>query len=138
MPQATKPFPPRVLAAIRDDKFLAIRAGDEHRFIRIWAVVVDGRVFVRSWTIRPDGWYRTFLKDPAGAILVGARAIRVRARPARGERINDAIDRAYLEKFPSKGWKTYAVGLAKPARRATTTELIPSTPPARGTRGVAR
>jgi hypothetical protein len=114
-----------VLAAVRDEKFLAIRAGDEHRFIRIWAVVVDGRAFVRSWTISPGGWYRTFLEDPAGAILVGDREIRVRARPARGPRLNERVDRAYLEKFPSKGWRKYAVGLAEPARRATTTELIP-------------
>lgn len=125
MAQARKRFPAGVLASIHEDKFLAIRAGDEHRFIRIWGVVVDRRVFVRSWTITPNGWYRTFLEDPAGAILVGEREIRVRARPARGERLNDAIDRAYLEKFPSKGWRKYAVGLAEPARRATTTELVP-------------
>jgi hypothetical protein len=125
MPQTRKRFPPRVLASIHEDKFVAIRAGDEHRFIRIWGVVVDGRVFVRSWTIKPDGWYRTLLENPAGAILIGEREIRVRARPASSERLNDAIDRAYLEKFPSKGWRKFAVGLAEPARRATTTELIP-------------
>ncbi len=125
MAKTTKRFPARVLASIRDDKFLAIRAGKEHRFIRIWAVVVVGRVFVRSWTIKRNGWYRTFLADPAGAIQIGDREIPVRARPARGQRLNDAIDRAYLEKFPSPGWRKYAVGLAEPARRATTTELIP-------------
>jgi hypothetical protein len=80
---------------------------------------------VRSWTIKPNGWYRTFLKNPAGAIRVGERAIPVRARPARGARLLDAIDAAYLEKFPTKGWRTFAVGLAEPARRATTTELRP-------------
>ena len=41
---------------------LRIRAGAEHRFIGIWAVVVDGRVFVRSWSLKPQGWYRTFLE----------------------------------------------------------------------------
>jgi hypothetical protein len=125
MAKATGRFPARVLASIRDDTFLYIRAGEEHRFIGIWGVVVDGRVFVRSWTIKPTGWYRAFQQDPVGAIRIGAREIPVRARAARGERLNDAIDGAYLEKFPSKGWRTYAVGLAEPARRATTTELIP-------------
>jgi hypothetical protein len=126
MPQATKRFPPRVLASIHADTFLAIRAGAEHRFIKIWGVVVGGRVFVRSWTIKPNGWYRTFLEDPAGAIRIGEREIRVRARPTRGARLNDAIDRAYLEKFPTKGWRKYAVGLAEPARRGTTLELLPA------------
>ncbi len=125
MPTTTKRFAPRVLAAIRDGKFLAIRAGEDHRFIRIWAVVVDGRVFVRSWTIKPNGWYRTFRENPAGAIQIGDREILVRARPLRGQRLNAAIDTAYLEKFPSKGWRPFAAGLAEPARRATTTELLP-------------
>lgn len=44
-------FPAGVLAAIRDGKILGIRAGTQpHRFIGIWAVVVEGRVFVRSTT----------------------------------------------------------------------------------------
>jgi hypothetical protein len=122
----TKRFAPRVLASIHADTFLAIRAGEQHRFIQIWGVVVGGRVFVRSWTIKPNGWYRTFLEDPAGAIRIGEREIRVRARPARGARLNDAVDRAYLEKFPTKGWRKYAVGLAEPARRTTTLELLPT------------
>jgi hypothetical protein len=47
-------FSDRILARLRDDKMLAIRAGtDEHRFIGIWAVVVEGRVFVRSWSLTP-------------------------------------------------------------------------------------
>ena len=122
----TKRFAPRVLASIHADTFLAIRAGEQHRFIHIWGVVVGGRVFVRSWTIKPNGWYRAFLEDSAGAIRIGEREIQVRARPARGTRLNDAVDRAYLEKFPTKGWRKYAVGLADPARRATTLELLPT------------
>jgi hypothetical protein len=125
-PQRTssKRLPRNVLASLSDDKFVYIRAGDEHRFIGIWAVVVDGRAFVRSWNLRPDGWYRTFLENAAGAIRIGTREIRVRTRSIRSERLNAAIDRAYLEKFPTKGWRTYAVGLAEPRRRATTLELL--------------
>jgi len=49
---------------------LAIRAGTEpHRFIGIWAVVVDGRVFVRSWSLKPRSWYRTFREDPVGRFI---------------------------------------------------------------------
>ena len=60
------------LAAIRDGKILAIRAGSQpHRFIGIWAVVVDGRVFARSWKQKAGGWYQTFVHDPLGAIQKG-------------------------------------------------------------------
>ena len=55
-------------------------------------VVVDGRVFARSWTSRPDGWYRTFLDDPLGTLQVGEREVRVRARRVTGERLLDQIE----------------------------------------------
>jgi len=48
-------FRPSVLAAIDQSKILRIRAGVEHRFIGIWAVVVNGRVFVRSWNDKASG-----------------------------------------------------------------------------------
>ena len=68
---ATRRFPAGILVAIRDGKILHIRAGSEpHRFIGIWVVVVEGRVFVRSWSLKPRSWYRTFLEEPRGTIQV--------------------------------------------------------------------
>jgi hypothetical protein len=125
MAKTSKRFDGKVLASLRDDKFLNIRAGEEHRFLGIWSVVVGGRAFVRSWNNKPTGWYQAFLDNPAGAIRIGDREIPVRVRKVGAARLNDAIDLAYLEKFPTKGWKKYAVGLAEPARRATTLELLP-------------
>jgi hypothetical protein len=62
-------FPRDILAAIHDGKILGTRAGTEpHRFIGIWAVVVQGRVVVRSSRLKPRSWYRTFLKEPRGTI----------------------------------------------------------------------
>lgn len=118
-------FSKAVLAAIAGPKRLWIRAGREHRFIGIWAVVVDGRVFVRSWSVKPNGWYRTFLEDPRGAIEVTDREIAVSAVPVRGARLNDAISEAYLEKYDSPGSMKYARDLGSPKSRATTTELVP-------------
>jgi hypothetical protein len=119
-------FPGEIVAAIRDGKIIGIRAGSQpHRFIGIWAVVVDGRVFVRSWTLKPQGWYRTFLEEPRGAIMVGDREIAVRALRTRSERLKAAVDRAYLEKYNTPGSIKYARGLRTAKRRATTTELQP-------------
>jgi hypothetical protein len=125
MPSSRK-FTRRVLQAIRDDKVLRVRAGTgDHRFIGIWAVVVEGRVFVRSWSLKPRSWYRTFLEEPRGAILVGGREIPVRAVRTRSERLKDAIDAAYLEKYDTPGSIKYARGLGRAKSRATTTELVP-------------
>jgi len=123
---AAKRFPDDIVAAIRDGKILGIRAGTQpHRFIGIWAVVVEGRVFVRSWSLKPRSWYRTFLEEPRGAITVGDREIPVRAVRTRSERLKDAIDRAYLEKYKTPGSIKYAQDLGGEKSRATTTELVP-------------
>jgi hypothetical protein len=115
------------MAAIRDDKLLCIRAGTgAHRFIKIWAVVVDDRVFVRSWDRKRGGWYRTFVDDPHGAIQLGDREIRVRAAPVTSERIKGAIDRAYAEKYTTPGAIKYVKGFARAPRRDATMELVPA------------
>src|SRR4051812_32508791 len=120
-------FPDDVLTTIDARKMLRIRAGTQpHRFIGIWAVVVEGRVFVRSWSLEPRSWYRTFLEEPAGAIQVGDREIPVRAVRTRSERLKAAVDRAYLEKYNTPGSIKYAQDLGGETSRATTTELVPS------------
>lgn len=114
------------MVAVRDGKILRIRAGSEHPFIGIWSVVVEERVFVRSWSVKPRGWYRAFLGDPRGAILVDGREIPVRAVRPRGERLKDAISDAYLEKYRTRGSIKYARDMGRPKSRATTIELVPA------------
>lgn len=123
---AQRRFASPIVDAILKDKILRIRAGTElHRFIGIWAVVVERRVFVRSWSLKERGWYRTFLERPQGAIQLGGREITVRAVRTRSARQLDAVDRAYLEKYRTPGAIKYARDLARPRSRATTTELVP-------------
>lgn len=124
--KANKHFPHDLLAALQKSSILRIRAGTgSHRFIGIWFVVVDGRILVRSWSLKPDGWYRTFLEQSRGAIQLGKSEIPVRAKPIRTERLRSAADRAYLAKYSTKGAIKYAKDLASPKSRATTLELVP-------------
>jgi len=124
--KANKHFSDDLPAVLQKSLGLHIRAGTgAHRFIGIWFVVVDSRVLVRSWSMKPGGWYRTFLKEPRGAIQVGKSEIPVRAKHIRSERLRNAIDRAYLAKYNSKGAIKYAKDLASPKSRATTLELVP-------------
>jgi len=119
-------FPKAIVAAIRDGKILGIRAGAKpHRIIGIWAVVVEGRVFVRSWSLKARSWYRTFLEEPRGIIAVDGREIPVRAVFTRSKRLKDAVDRAYQEKFPTPGSRHFVQGFKQKKRRETTTELVP-------------
>lgn len=117
-------FPKSIVEALRTGKILGIRAGKgTHRVIGIWVVVVEGRVFVRSWGLKPDGWYRTLLKDPYCTITVGARNIRARAVRTRSERLKDAVSIAYRVKYHTPGSRVYVRGFDRPKRRNTTIEL---------------
>src|SRR5438445_11762325 len=92
-------FSDPLLATLRDGKTVRIRAGGKHRLIGIWGVVVQGRLFVRSWSIKDRSWYRTSLKDPRGFIQLSNRTIPVRAVRTRSARLKAALDRAYLKTY---------------------------------------
>jgi len=123
---ATRRFSKSVVAAIDQSKVLGIRAGSKpHRVIGIWVVVVEGRVFVRSWSLKPRSWYRTFREEPRGIIVIDERELRVRPIFTRSERLKKAVDHAYAEKYNTPGSLHYVKGFRQKQRRDSTTELLP-------------
>ena len=119
-------FPKATVDRIREGKILGIRAGaTPHRIIGIWAVVVEGRVFVRSWSLKERSWYRTFLEDPQGVIEVEGKKIPIRAVFTRSERLKDAVDKAYAQKYQTPGARYFVRGFKNKKRKDTTTELVP-------------
>lgn len=119
-------FSKAVIDNITKARILGLRAGKtKHRFIGIWSVIVEGRVFVRSWSIRPDGWYRTLLREATGTINVEGREIPVRSVRIRSDRVKDAVSRAYKVKYNTPGSIRYVRDLARLPSRETTTELVP-------------
>jgi hypothetical protein len=124
--KAKPQFSDDTLAVLRKSKGLRIQAGTgQHRFIGIWVVDLKDRVFVRSWSVKPNGWYRTFLKEPRGTIQVADCNIALRAIPIKSEALRDAVDRAYLDKYNTPGALKYAKDLGRAKSRATTIELVP-------------
>lgn len=118
-------FTKSLLSSIHATTYLRIRSGTDHRLIVVWVVVVKGRVFVRSWNDKPGGWYRAFLDEPLGAIDVGGRAVAIRARKARGERLMEAIEDAYAAKYTTPASRFYVRGFKTARRRRATLELQP-------------
>jgi hypothetical protein len=96
-----------------------------HRVIGLWVVVARGRVFVRSWSVKPGGWFRTLQNEPRGMLHVEGRAHRVRAVFTRSERLKEAVDRAYAGKYHTPASRKYVRDLTGVKSRATTTELVP-------------
>ena len=122
-------FDRKVLVTLGAGKILGIRVGARpHRFIGIWVVVVEDRVFVRSWSLSTGGWYRTLLEEPTGVIDVAGRQIPVRAVRTRSERLKDAVSLAYRTKYDTPGSVKYVRDLSRPRCRATTSELVPRSP----------
>ena len=125
MPPTRTRFSARRVAAFADAAILGVRSGTEHRYTGVWVVVVEDRVFVRSWNDKPTGWYRAFVDEPRGSVTLGDAEIRVRAAPVGSARIRRAVSEAYAEKYPTKGSVKWVRGFAEPDREAHTLELLP-------------
>ncbi len=112
---------------MKKEKIMGIRAGTDssHRVIGVWMVVVERRVFVRSWNMKPRSWWRTFLEDPYGSLFIGDREISIRAIQTRSERLKDLVSQAYKEKYNTPGSIQYVKEMSRKKSRDTTTELVP-------------
>ena len=119
-------FSEEILATLRKENILGIRAGTDssHRIIGIWAVIVEGRVFVRSWSMSPRSWWCTFLEDPYGSMFVGDKEFRIRAIQTRSERLKDLVSAAYKEKYNTPGSVQYVKDMSRKKSLDTTMELV--------------
>jgi hypothetical protein len=124
MPKDAK-FADDVVDAARKAKILGVRAGTEHRYTGIWVVVVEDRIFARSWNDKATGWFRAFRKEPRGMIQIGKLEVPVRAQVPRSVRIRDAVTAAFAEKYNTKGSQKWVEGFAEPARVTKTIEFLP-------------
>jgi hypothetical protein len=106
-------------------EILGVRSGSEHRYTGVWVVVVERRVFVRSWNDKPTGWYRAFLREPRGSISLGASERAVRASRVRSEQLRRAVSEAYALKYDTRASEKWVRGFAEEEREAVTLELLP-------------
>lgn len=120
-------FDADVIDAAEASKIVRVRAGDAHRFIGVWVVVVERRIFIRSWSVRTGGWFEAFMEEPRGAMQLGGRTFAVRAIRTRSERLKSAVERAYAAKYMTPASRKYVRGFKTHRRREATVELVPWT-----------
>ena len=118
-------FDSEIVEAFRKAKIMGVRAGTEHKYTGVWVVVVDDRVFARSWSDKPSGWFQAFRKLRSGMVQIGDLEVSVRGKAVRSARIRDAVTAAFGEKYPTKGSRKWVEGFAEPARVANTIEFVP-------------
>ena len=121
-------FPAETIKRIHADRILGIRAGEKstHRVIGVWVVVVNGRVFVRSYQRKQGGWWQTFVKDPHGEIFLykRKRGIKVRALQVKSEKMKEAVSAAYKEKYNTPGSVGYVAEMSRSPSKDATIELV--------------
>jgi len=122
---AARRFSKASIEALAEAKIIGVRAGTAHKYTGVWVVVVEGRVFVRSWNDKPTGWFRAFLDEPAGSIQFADVERKVRATPTRSQRLRDAVSAAYGEKYDTRASQKWVRGFAQPKRAVNTLELTP-------------
>ena len=118
-------FAKEVAEVFRSAKIMDVRAGTEHRYTGVWVVVVEGRVFARSWNDKPTGWFQAFRKQASGTVQVGELELPVRGKVVRSARLRDAVTVAFGEKYPTKGSRKWVEGFAEAERVVNTIEFIP-------------
>jgi len=114
------------LAAIAAPEMFDLSAqledGTAPKTVGIWAVAVDGRLFVRSYTGLAGKWYAPALASLRGRVSAGGVTKDVRFERVVDDATNTAIDAAYLAKYtPSP----YAPGMGQEPVRSNTLEVIP-------------
>ena len=114
------------LAYIENHSLIGIKAGKERdRFLEIWMVVVENRIFARSWGFAEKSWYNTFLKDHFGQIKCGERIFDITGKiPEDIEDLTEKINDAYLRKYDSGQNSFYAKGITEQNHVEKTMEFI--------------
>jgi hypothetical protein len=123
-----KHFDQEILDFIRLNNLIGIKAGNQREtFLNIWMVVVNNRVFARSWAFSERSWYNTFMSSPGGQIQYGSSVVDIKAGiPEWNEELNNQINQAYLDKYDNGGNSFYARGIIKPEHILKTMEFMPS------------
>ncbi|MCZ4302784.1 DUF2255 family protein [Microbacterium oxydans] len=112
----------RIAAPEMFDLSAQLPDGTTPKTVGIWAVAVDGRLFVRSYTGLAGKWYAPALASLRGRVSAGGITKDVRFEPVTDEATNVAIDAEYLDKYtPSP----YAPEMGQEPVRSNTLEVIP-------------
>lgn len=120
-------FNQETLNFINNNNLIGIKAGSERdTFLPIWMVLVDNRVFARSWGFGERSWFNTFLSDAYGEIQCGDKITAIKASvPGNDKNLQERISQAYLHKYDKGENSFYARGIIKPEHIAKTMEFKP-------------
>jgi hypothetical protein len=115
-----------VIEYIKTHNLIGLKAGETRiTFLEIWMVVINERIFARSWGFAEKSWYNTFLSDSNGQIKCGETVFNIKAIvPDDLSEISEKINNAYLEKYDNGSNSEYAQGIIRQKHIEKTMEFI--------------
>jgi hypothetical protein len=87
----------------------------------IWAVAVDGDLYVRGYNGQSSRWYQAARRQKAGQITAAAATRNVLFEPVAGA-INDRVDEAYRTKYRGS---PYLAPMIRDSARGATIRIMP-------------
>lgn len=111
---------------IQNHTIIGIKAGHQRpEFLEIWMIVVQNRIFARSWGLAERSWYNTFLDNSVGEIQCGETIYPIKAIiPEDISDLTEEINQAYLTKYNSEHNIQYSQGIIQEKHVAKTMEFI--------------
>jgi hypothetical protein len=108
-------FPEEFIEYLCKNTLTEIKGGTQRdKFLAIWLVNVDDRVFARSWNKRPRSWFTEILITGKGQIKYGDNLLNITGKKLDpDEAIHTKINNAYLKKYVQKENITYAKGITQ-------------------------
>ena len=101
---------------LNNNTLIEIKGGlEREKFIEIWMVNVDNRIFARSWNKSKKSWFTEFQKIGVGQIKFGEKILNVFGKKTqKDDEINEKIDETYLRKYIQPENINYAKGITQP------------------------
>ena len=88
----------------------------------IWVVLVDGNVFIRSFTGPKGRWYKIILANPKADLEADGERLHVNAELVTDPALIEKVSSAYLEKYRGSA---YSKDMVRPEVIPTTLRLTP-------------
>ncbi len=119
-------FPDEFYNYLKSYTLAGIKGGLEREtFLNIWMVEVDNRVFARSWNKSTRSWFTEFVKTGKGQVKYGNVIMEVEGKKlSADDKIQELINKAYLEKYTQEENVKYALGITQPEYVNYTMELF--------------
>ena len=126
----TMPFPQELYDYLSTHTLIKVKGGRTRlKFLEIWMVEVEGRLFSRTWNKSAKSWYTAFLEEGVGQIKFGEEIIDVRGQRLEvDQELTRQINEAYLKKYNQPFNISYAKGITQPEYEKFTMEFLSISP----------